>query len=142
MVGLLIMVALLRSVCSGSAPVPTESRPEVHWQACRKLLLAHVGRRITTTSVVSIGKAGWNVSYQGCPVDIREQSEEELHRINELFGEPDICFNVTGVLHHRTFPPPPRENVQAAPESFFLKFGEATITVVPPRLPPPTPTAP
>jgi hypothetical protein len=124
MVGLLIAVALLRSASSDRAA------PEAHWQACRKLLLAHVGKRITTTSVVSIGKAGWNVSYRGCPVDILEQGEAEIHRSNELFGEPGISFKVTGVLHHRTFPPPPREDVQAAPESFFLKFGEAIIRVV------------
>lgn len=141
MVGLLIAVALLRSASSGSAPAPTESSPEVRWQACRKLLLAHVGKRITTTSAVSIGKAGWNVSYRGCPVDILEQGEAELHRSNELFGEPGVSFNVAGVLHHRAFLPSPRDSIQAAPESFFLKFGEATITVVPPRRPPRTPTA-
>ena len=141
MVGLFIAVALLRSASSGSAPALTKSSPEAHWQACRKLLLAHVGKRITTTSAVSIGKAGWNVSYRRCPVDILEQGEAELHRSNELFGEPGVSFNVTGVLHHRAFLPPPRENFQAAPESFFLKFGEATITVVPPGLPPPKPRA-
>jgi hypothetical protein len=139
MVGLLIAVSLLGSASSGSAPAPTESSPEAHWRACRKLLLAHVGKRITTTSTVSIGKAGWNVSYRGCPVDILEEGEAELHRSNKLFGEPGVSFSVTGVLHHRAFNPPPREDIQAAPESFFLKFGEATITALPPRVPPPTP---
>src|SRR5207244_4487897 len=113
MVGLLIAVALLGSASSCSAPAPTESSREAHWQACRKLLLAQVGKRITTTSAVSIGKAGWKVSYRGCPVDILEQGEAELHRTNELFGKPGVSFNVTGVLHHRTFPPPARENIQA-----------------------------
>ena len=136
MVGLFIAVALLRSAFSASATAPTESSPEAHWQACREMLLAHVGKRITTTSPVFMGKAGWNVSYRGCKVDILEQGEAELHRTNELFADPGVSFTVKGVLHHRPFLPSPRENMQAAPETFFLKFSEATITAAPPRVPP------
>jgi len=103
--------------------------PFDQWQAqkraCRTLLQSTVGRRIETTSAVSLGKAGWEISYRGCGIDVVTQGEAEMKRGNDLFGYGGV-FAFGGVLQHR-----PGVSgsalLQGAPDSFFLALGKTGV---------------